>query len=200
MSIKSILLLDECSCNNNTSILNDSTNLVIFFNNVDIMESYPFINISSQIKRKCLCKSTKLNNEIHVLHNNIYNYKIELLPLKCNHKLPIIYINENKVHIFITSYNDNVDRKDQSNTLNTYIESLNIPKIHSIIICGYFGYDFYTKPEIIASLSTELYSHIPQIYEDKNNTKLNRYIFIRKYASRKTIELNYVNNVCIYNI
>ena len=198
MSIKSILLLDEISSNN--SVINDTNNLIIVFNEVEHMNSFPFISIESEIKRSCLHKPIILNNIIHILHNNLYDYKITLLKLPTGNKLPVIYIIENNIHIFITSYNDNVNRLQQSMNLNMYTDSFSISKLETILICGYFGYNFYTNPSEVSLLSDELYSDIPLIYDDNNNTKLNRYVFIRKYGHKRTAELIYENNICKYKL
>ena len=83
---------------------------------------------------------------------------------------------------------------------NKYIDLFEIPKKNTILICGYFGYNFYTNPSDVSSLCDELYSHIPIIFDDKNNTNLTRYVLIRKITNRKRIELHYENNVCKYII
>lgn len=198
MSIKSILLLDEISSNN--SVINDTNNLIIVFNEVEHMNSFPFISIESEIKRSCLHKPIILNNLIHILHNNLYDYKITLLNLPTMNKLPVIYIIENNIHIFITSYNKNISRLVQSINLNIYIDSFSIDSFDTIIICGSFEYNFYTNPSDVSSLSDELYSNIPLIYDDNNNTKLNRYVFIRKYGHKRTVKLIYENNICKYKL
>ena len=196
MGISKIILLDECSANN---IINNP-NYLIIFTNISNIYSFPFIKLESNIKQKCLSKPKILNNPIYILQNNIYNYIIDFINLSNKYLLPIIYIIEDKLHIFVTSFNLKINRSEQTLYINKYIDNLKISVTDKIIICGYFEYDFYINPAEISSLSNELYSHIPQIFDDKNNTKLNRYIFIRKQHCKKKIELNYENNICEYTI
>ena len=192
-----ILLFDSSIKYSDKIKFND---LVIILGPLQHVINTSYINIPQTIKSTCM-KNYIQNNEITVICNNITIFEKYAIPINNKFKLSIIYLKVDNYHVFATYYiqvHSKILFNLQNDILYNLIETLSIPHTDYIIIAGKFGYSFHENPAEISSLCNKFHCNIPRI-NNEDISILDKFILIKKNYKSICNDINYSNNICIYN-